>query len=713
MSIRVLWVSKGLGPGGAERLLVEAATSIDRGSYDVEMAYVLPWKDHLAGDLEAAGVPTTCLSTRRRDPLWPWRLRGAMDGADIVHVHSPVPAVAARLVSRTLPRGRRPALVTTEHNTWTSHRRPTRWANQVTSRLDAATFAVTREAAESLRGAAARRAVVVTHGIDVEAIAARTAQRAAMRASLGIDDGAVVIGTVANFRAQKDYPNLLHAAHRMIDEGVDMRIVAVGQGPDEAAITALHEQLGLGDRVILAGFRADAVDVMAACDIFTLASAWEGLPVAVMEALALGLPIVATRVGGLAESLDDSSSILVPRADPAALADALTSLVLDPERRAVLASGARLAAREFDSSHAMATISRCYDDLAVGADNTPATPPKSSTTTSGDPSPRRPASSSDREPLELRLMTDDDTGAVIDLLGASLGWGDDERYRQLFAWKHRTNPFGASPGWVAVDSGDIVAVRLFMRWRFRRGHETLSAVRAVDTATHPDYQGRGLFTRLTNEALAMCLSDGVDFVFNTPNAQSRPGYLKMGWRDVGRPSVAIRPMSIGVLSSIARSREPAERWSLPIEIGVEIGTWLAGSDPARRTSPAVSSTDRTLRTDIDDAFLQWRYGLDSLHYRVVDDGDTAVVVRLRRRGSSTELVIADSFGSTGATDRLAAKTGGDVGATHVLRLGPPNPRSLFASAPGLGPDLTWRALNNSGQPPLPNWDLRMGDIELF
>jgi glycosyltransferase involved in cell wall biosynthesis/GNAT superfamily N-acetyltransferase len=702
--LRVLWVSKGLGPGGAERLLVEAATSIDRNRYDVQMAYVLPWKDHLAGDLETAGVAATCLSTLHQDPRWPWRLRNAMDGVDVVHLHSPVPAVVARVASLTLPRSRRPALVTTEHNTWASHHRLTRWANRLTSGLDAATFAVTREAAESLRGAAGRRAIVVTHGVDVDAIAGRTTKRSAIRASLGIDDAAVLIGTVANFRAQKDYPNLLRAARQMIDAGVDVKIIAVGQGPDEAAITELHQQLNLEDHVILAGFRPDAVDVMGACDIFTLASAWEGLPVAVMEALALGLPIVATRVGGLAESLDETSSVLVAPGDSSALADALTTLVVDPERQAELARGARIAADQFDSSHAMTTITGHYDDLAGPARTQPAPPP---------PPIKQRTSSVARAPIDVRPMTGGDTTAVIDLLGAALGRSDDKRYNELFAWKHRSNPFGMSPGWVAVDSGDIVGVRLFMRWRFRRGNQTLSAVRAVDTATHPDHQGRGLFTRLTNEALAACLTDGIDFVFNTPNAQSRPGYLKMGWRDVGRPRVAIRPTSIGSLASIIKSRVPADRWSLPIDIGDDIETWLCHADPARRSTPDVSSTDRNLRTDVDDTFLAWRYGLSSLHYRVIDDGSTAIIVRLRRRGSGSELVIADSFGNAQLADRLAAQTANDVGATHALRLGAPNLRGRFTPMPGIGPDLTWRALNDAGQPPLPNWDLRMGDIELF
>ncbi|MGA9278006.1 glycosyltransferase, partial [Ilumatobacter sp.] len=358
-------MSKGLGPGGAERLLVAAAAAIDHDEFDVDAAYVLPWKDHLAGELESNGVTATCLSTRRRDALWPWRLRTAMDGVDIVHSHSPVPAVAARLASLTLPRSRRPALMTTEHNSWASHRRPTRWANRLTSGLDDYTIAVTDEAAASLRGAAARRVEVITHGIDVAGIAGTARSRKDMRASLDVGDGEIVIGTVANFRAQKDYPNLLHAARAMTDAGVAFRIVAVGQGPDEDSIVALRDRLGLENHVLFAGFRADAVDVMAACDIFVLASAWEGLPVAVMEALALGLPVVATRVGGVTESLDEAEAALVPPRDPAALAAALIGLVTDPDQRTQRGEAAVAAASRFDVAHATKEITDRYVELAA------------------------------------------------------------------------------------------------------------------------------------------------------------------------------------------------------------------------------------------------------------------------------------------------------------------------------------------------------------
>ena len=92
-------------------------------------------------------------------------------------------------------------------------------------------------------------------------------------------------------------------------------------------------------------------------------------------------------------------------------------------------------------------------------------------------------------------------------------------------------------------------------------------MRAVDTATHPEYQGRGIFTRLTHAALDELEREGVAFVFNTPNDQSRPGYLKMGWDVVGRLPVLVRPRSVRRALRMLRARTPAGRWSEPTAAG--------------------------------------------------------------------------------------------------------------------------------------------------
>ena len=120
---------------------------------------------------------------------------------------------------------------------------------------------------------------------------------------LGFDDtgtgpeNVIVIGTVANYREQKDYPNLLRAMAELPERGVACRLVAVGQGPLEQQVIAQVKELGLADIVTLTGFRPDATAVMSAFDIFVLASKWEGMPVALMEAFAWGSPSWRPRWG--------------------------------------------------------------------------------------------------------------------------------------------------------------------------------------------------------------------------------------------------------------------------------------------------------------------------------------------------------------------------------------------------------------------------------
>ncbi|MEX2625717.1 MAG: GNAT family N-acetyltransferase [Ilumatobacteraceae bacterium] len=722
MRVRVLWVVKGLGPGGAERLLAAAARAHDGERFEIECAYVLPWKDHLVGELESAGVRTHCLSRRRSDPRWPMRLWSLVrDGAfDVVHVHSPLPGSVARAAARTMPADVRPGIVSTEHNRWETHRPPTRFANRLTGRWDDAALAVTDEVRSSMAGPVAARVTTVRHGIDVAAIATAVEHRAEIRAELGLTPDELAIGTVANFRPQKDYPNLLRAARLLADPDVAVRVVAVGQGPQEAEVRALRDELGVSDRVVLTGFRDDAVRVMGACDAFALASQWEGLPVAIMEALALGLPIVATNVGGMAEELtDDVDALLVPPRDPDALAAAIERLVTDDDLRTRLAAASRAKAAEFDVARTVEVIEQTYTRVA----RTGSADPTGPESTQSRQQPPTPAPSDTESPggrrgraagLDIRAATVDDRDAILEVLRRSLGGDDDPRYPELFAWKHDENSFGPSPMWVATDGGRIAGFRTFLRWEFERDGHVLRAVRAVDTATDPDYQGRGLFTALTRHALAEVEAEGVDFVFNTPNDQSRPGYLKMGWREVGRLPAAVRFTGPAAAKKALRSKVPADRWSQELAIGRPVHEWIDSGGAATALASRTAPTDvRTIRTRVDESFLRWRFATPLLGYRVVEHGDTTVIVRARNRGEALELVLVAAFGDPTATDRLAASAAKEAGADYVIRLGPPNPRTGYLPLPGGGPIFTWRAVNDHGFPPLPNWNLTLGDIELF
>lgn len=98
-----------------------------------------------------------------------------------------------------------------------------------------------------------------------------------------------------------------------------------------------------------------------------------------------------------------------------------------------------------------------------------------------------------------------------------------------FLWKHYENPFGKSYGLLAYNQDEIVGVRMFMAWEFRKGQKIIKAIRPVDTATHPDFRRKGIFKNLTLKGLENCKGN-YDLVFNTPNENSLAGYLKMGWK---------------------------------------------------------------------------------------------------------------------------------------------------------------------------------------
>lgn len=364
--IRVLWLTKGLGPGGAERLLVSFATAMNRDRFDLQAAYLLPWKDHLVAELAGLGVPASCLDgPQEADPRWALRLRSLVRAAriDIVHAHSPLVAALARPALRTLPKRYRPALMGTEHNVWSSHHPATRWANRLTLPMEDVTIAVSEEVRASMPTRPARRTEVVVQGVDVDSIAARRGERDAARSELGVGTEELVVVTVANLRANKDYPTLLRAARQLADAGEPIRFVSVGQGPLADELEAERDRLGLKDCFQFLGYRDDPVGVLVAGDVFCLSSRFEGLPIALLEAMAAGLPVVATSVGGIPTAVADGrEGRLVPAGDHYGLAAAIVEL-RDPEVRRRLAAAAADRVRAFGIDRAVQRQQELYELL--------------------------------------------------------------------------------------------------------------------------------------------------------------------------------------------------------------------------------------------------------------------------------------------------------------------------------------------------------------
>jgi GNAT superfamily N-acetyltransferase len=264
--------------------------------------------------------------------------------------------------------------------------------------------------------------------------------------------------------------------------------------------------------------------------------------------------------------------------------------------------------------------------------------------------------------FEVRPWADEDEPEVLELLNTVLGSGLSGRWSsEIFRWKHFDNPFGRSFLFVAKAGGNVVGLRAFMQWRFDVGNRTLRAVRAVDTATHPHYQRRGVFSELTREALEH-VRDSADLVFNTPNANSLPGYLKLGWQSVGETPVAVRVRRpLRFLAGLSSVRQPLEAPSAGPAGAAETAAEALSNDPmvsaflqeAARPSPRLSTA-----RDVD--YLRWRYGsqpvFDYRAVRVHRNGRLSglAIFRLARRGRLLESRLLDLI--TGPGDRRSVST---------------------------------------------------------
>ena len=364
--VRVAHVIKGLGRGGAEGLLPQtiAASSPD---FQYRVAYFLPHKNALVADVEAAGAPATCLGGSSSVGVllrWP-RLAAYLrrTGVDLVHAHLPVSGVAARLAARRagLP------VVYTEHNVQERYRPATRWLNRRTWGLQQEAIAVSSQVAASIAKSFGSTVPVrvIQNGIRIDDPPSPAA-RDEVRSALGFAPGDVVVGTVAVLRRQKRLDLWLQAARSIAAAAPAARFLIVGDGP--LADDVRRAAAPLGDRVVLTGLRSDVPELLAAMDVFVSSSQFEGLPLALLEAMAAGLPVVATAVGGVPEVVTEACGRLVAFGAVEPLAVAVTELIAEPAaRRALGAAGRRRVEERFSVGRMAAELEACYRHWLCGA----------------------------------------------------------------------------------------------------------------------------------------------------------------------------------------------------------------------------------------------------------------------------------------------------------------------------------------------------------
>ncbi len=340
--LRILHTESSLGWGGQEIRVLTEARGIARLGHAVVLA--APAEARIAAEAPRFGVGTVAVPIARKGARGLLALRAliAKGRFDVVNTHSSTDSWLASLACMTL--GAAPAIVRTRHiSAPVPCNAPTRWLYGRAARI-VTTGERLREQVIEETGVPPGRVVSIPTGIDLARF--RPGGRAAACATLGLPPEAAIVGIVATLRSWKGHRYLIEACASL--DRRDVRLAVVGDGPQREALEELAAGLGIADRVRFAGNCDDVVPWLQALDVFCLPSyANEGVPQALMQAMACGLPVVTTNVGSIGEIVEDGvNGIMVAPQDAAAIARALAALLSDTQLRARLADQALAAARE-------------------------------------------------------------------------------------------------------------------------------------------------------------------------------------------------------------------------------------------------------------------------------------------------------------------------------------------------------------------------------
>ena len=340
--LRVLVLTRTTALGGVERLLMNTLPYLDTTHFDYSFA-ALDGHGPLAEACTAHGHRFLALARGRGSAaraLWSLRRVVQRERIDLIHAHLPVPGALARLAAR----GTGVGVVYTEHTTQDVYRAPARWLNAASYGWQQKVIAVSdrvRASAEAhIRNAARGTIDVVYNGVDLAQL-----EREAARPPdppPPTTEGATRVLVPANLSAVKGHDVLFDALELLEPTAGPFDIWLAGEGPRRAPLEARARALRFRGRIEFLGTRRDIFALMRRADIVALPSHREGAPLAILEALALGRPVLATAVGGIPELIEDGrTGLLVAPSDAAAFASALDTLSNAPELRGRLAAAAR------------------------------------------------------------------------------------------------------------------------------------------------------------------------------------------------------------------------------------------------------------------------------------------------------------------------------------------------------------------------------------
>lgn len=368
-AITVLQLVTELNVGGAERVVASLSTQLSKRGYNVMVACLFD-AGKVADEMIAAGVPVVNLGMRgKSDFRVLYRLFRLLrnEGIHILHSHLFHADLLASILGRI---ANIPIIIATRHSADIYGKRR-EWVNSWARCLCDAVVAVSREVRDAeLQWSRIRpsQVVVIPNGVEIQAYTGIDQTKVAtLLDELNIPPNVPVLGTIASFKEYKGHTYLIDATVRILEEFPDLKVLLVGDGPLRTQLEKEVEALSLTHSIIFTGIRHDVREVLSFLDLFVLPSSSEGLPMAILEAMAAGRPVVATRVGGVPEAVVDGvTGFLVPPRDPAALAEAIACLLRDHDLRRVMAQAAReRVAQYFSVERMVEQTQNLYEQLLV------------------------------------------------------------------------------------------------------------------------------------------------------------------------------------------------------------------------------------------------------------------------------------------------------------------------------------------------------------
>jgi glycosyltransferase involved in cell wall biosynthesis len=366
--VPVLHIIKSLGRGGAEMLLPETLRQHDKQKFNFHYIYFLPWKDQMVSAIEKEGGTVVCIQAKNNAAiLLAVRKIAAYvrkHKIQLIHCHLPWAGMAARLVGKLtgVP------VVYTEHNKWERYHKLTYYMNKLSFSYQQRVIAVSAEVANSIKinyGKTKPRVQVVANGADTTKYARTHPAENDIRRQLNIPASATVIGITCVFRVQKRLAIWLEIAKALHEKHSDTYFIIVGDGPLRDDIHAKAKALGTDKYVFFAGLQAETRPYFTAMDMFMMSSEFEGLPIALLEAMSMNCVPVCTAAGGIPEVIKDGvNGLLVPVEQPMQLVDRLSQLIPQPDRVTQMKQAAReTVINSFSMKKMVTELEAIYNNL--------------------------------------------------------------------------------------------------------------------------------------------------------------------------------------------------------------------------------------------------------------------------------------------------------------------------------------------------------------